>query len=373
MSILRIPTIKVSQNKKDIFIAKMKVEDLKKYTIVDRYDSNLDIDHPKQGYQRSAEARYKKFANYLIKSEYPYCPTAILLSARDYDLHYDQQTSTIQIDSDHKLQIVDGQHRERGYSFAIYEKNIEELIGFETPVIIMHNINKITEMRQFAIVNGTQKKVRLDLVNMILTQIAEREGVDKIKKQEFSRVVIARTVELLNNDDGSPWHNMIIMPNEKAYTKKEVLENPSLKNRKIVLATSFMTSLKPIYSYLGEFHPFLKGDPKEQARGFAEILSEFWKAIKFLVPEAFENPSGYVIQKTPGLFSLHTICRNILPRLHMARKGFLEFEFRNLLKFSSSLSNPEFWDAEEGEAAKYGSMKGFAELASIIDEELLEV
>ncbi len=369
MSTLRIPVIKVSQDNKGLFISKMRVEDLRKYTVVDRYDPKLEIDDPRQGYQRSAESRYKKFANYLLKSEYPFCPTAILLSARDYDLKYDPKTSTIELNSDMKLQIVDGQHRERGYSFAIYEKNAEELIGFETPIIIMYGIDKITEMKQFAIVNGTQKKVRLDLVNMILTQITEKEGTKNINKRELARVVISRTVEELNNNEKSPWLDKIIMPNERAFTKKEIAEDPSLKNKKIVLATSFMTSLKPIYAYLGE-HLFLKGDPKEQARAFSEIMIEFWNAIKSLVPEAFEKPSKYVIQKTPGLFSLHTICKTILPRLHMARRAWIEFEFKNLLQYSESLSSPEFWDADEGEAAKYGSMKGFAELASIIQEEL---
>jgi len=372
MATLKLPVLKVSQNNKSIYLSKIKVEELKKYTVVDRYHWELSIDDPKQGYQRSAESRYKKFANYLLKSEHPYCPTAILLSARDYDLKYDENSSSIELNSRHKLQIVDGQHRERGYSFAVYEKNAEELLGFETPIIIMHDIDKITEMKQFSIVNGTQKKVRLDLVNMILTQIAEKEGTEKLKKQEIARVVISRAVEEMNNNNKSPWYDKIIMPNEKAFTKSEITADPALINRKIVMATSFMTSLKPIYNYLGDYHSFLKGDPKEQAKAFSKIMIEYWKAVKSLVPKAFDNPSQYVIQKTPGLFSLHNICRLLLPRLHMARRGWLDTEFEHLLENSNSLCNPEFWDVDGGEAAKYGSMKGFAELSSIIEEELLE-
>jgi hypothetical protein len=38
----------------------------------------------------------------------------------------------------------------------------------------MMGIDKIGEMRQFNTVNGTAKSVRTDLVNMILTQLADR-------------------------------------------------------------------------------------------------------------------------------------------------------------------------------------------------------
>jgi DGQHR domain-containing protein len=373
MSTQKLTVIEVKQNNKSIYIGKIPVEELKKYTTVDRYQPKLPIDDSKQGYQRSAESRYKQFANYLLKEEHPFCPTALLLSARNSDLKFDPIESTIELDSRERLQIVDGQHREKGYSFAIYEKNAEELIGFETPVIIMHDIDRVTEMRQFAVVNGKQRKVRLDLVNMILSQIVDQQGADSVDKKELSRVIVSRAVEELNNNEKSPWHDKIIMPNEKAFTKKQISENPELRSRKVVLATSFMTSLKPIYTYLGESHTFLEGDAREQGVGLAAILIEYWGAIKELIPSAFEDPSEYVIQKTPGLFSLHSICKRLLPIMHTARRPWRRSEFVNLLERSNSLGSTEFWNVDDGEAAKYGSMKGFADLATIIHEELIEV
>jgi len=366
----KLTVIEVKQNNKTLYIGKIPVEELQKYTAVDRWDPSIPSTAPNQGYQRSAESRYKKFANYLLKEEHPYCPTAILLSARSTDLKFDPTSSTIQLSTENKLQIIDGQHRERGYSFAIFEKNAAELRGFETPIIIMHDIDKITEMKQFAVVNGTQKKVRLDLVNMILSQIMEKEGDESLNKQELARVVVSRAVEELNNNNGSPWYDKIIMPNEKAFTKRQISEDPEKKNRKIVLATSFMTSLKPIYAYLSDSPEFHNVRPKVQAKKLAEIMIEYWNAIKSVVPEAFKEPSMYVIQKTPGLFSLHSVCKTLLPRLYWARRSWVKPEFIRLIEPSSSLSDPEFWSVGGGDAAKYGSMKGFAELASIIEEEL---
>jgi len=370
MSTVRIQVLKVNQNSTTFFLGKINAEEIKEYATVDRYRSDLPLDHIKQGYQRAEEpVRYKKFANFLIKEVQPFCPTALLLSSQDIDLKYDDDKSCVELNSDNKLQIVDGQHRVAGYRHAIYEKKVEKLIGFEVPIIIVPNMSKITEMKQFAVINGTQKSVSTALVNMILTQIAERSGEDKISDKDLDKVIITRVVEELNKLDGSPWKNLIIMPNEKGYTKKEIRENPKLGNIKIIRATSFMTSLRPIYKYFDD-HEFLQGDAKEQSHLFSLYLIEFWKAVKSLVPDAFKNPSKYVIQKTPGLFSLHTICNRLLKRLHGANLKWEECNFNNILQKSESLTNPEFWCADGGEASKYGSMKGFSELANVIDEEL---
>ena len=371
MPTTRIPVIEVKQNSRIYYVSKLKASEIANYTTVDRYRPDLpSVDHPDQGYQRVAEpARYKKFANYLIKEEHPLCPTALLLSGRNIDLNYDKNSDTIELNTEMKLQIIDGQHRAEGYKFAIFDKKVERLIDFEVPIIIVPKIDKINEMRQFAVINGTQKGVRLDLVNMILTQVAKRAGEDQLDKKELPRVIISRVVESLNNEHGSPWHGLIIMPNEKAQTKKELRDNPTLANCKIVYATSFMTSLKPLYAFLDEFD-FLRGDAAEQSRAFASILIKYWNAIKSLLPDALETPSQFVIQKTPGIFALHTVCRTALRNLFKLNKGWTEAEFVRLLEHAEAMTDSSFWLADNGEAAKYGSMKGFAELARIIESQM---
>lgn len=371
MSTKQIPVLKIKQNSYDLFLTKLRADEIKDFTTVLPYKSELSFNDEDQGYQRSAEpSRYKNFANYLIKAVRPLCPTAILLSARSIDLKYDEKLEVIELDTKEKLHIVDGQHRAEGYRFVVFEKSQQQLSSFEVPVIIVANIDKVTEMRQFEVINRTQKGVSRALVNTILTQYSEKVGESKLEDSERPKVVATRVVEALNKRPNSPWHNLIIMPNEKAPTKKEILENQELANIKVVRATSFMTSIKPIYDYL-EQHEFLRGDLKEHANAVTNILIEFWSAVKSKLPLTFASPSEYVIQKTPGLFSLHTICKRLMIRMHRDNRAWVEVEFENLLSDDvEAFSDCDFWDRYEGEAAKYGSMKGFSELAGMIDMQL---
>ena len=371
MATITIPVLRVKQNSHVFYLSRMNAEDVKTYTKVDRFRSDLPNEHPLQGYQRAEEpGRYKKFANYLIKEEHPLCPTALLLSARDCDLRFDAERSTIVLDSEQKVQIVDGQHRAAGYRFAIFEKTVENLIGFEVPVIIVPAMSKIKEMTQFAVINGTQKGVRLDLVNMILAQVHEKAEEGEFHEKELPRVIIARAVEALSTEPDSPWHDLIIMPNQKAYTKREIAENPKLGNLRIIRATSFMTALKQVFPYLYQHDGFLPGNAKEQAKRLAGIIKEYWNAIEALVPEAFAEPSKYVIQKSAGVFALHIICKRIMPRMYVARRPWVKDEFQYMLEKSERLSDPGSWLADGGEFSKYGGMKGFTEIADIIDQQL---
>lgn len=54
--------------------------------------------------------------------------------------------------------------------------------------------------------------------------------------------------------------------------------------------------------------------------------------------------------------------------MHNARGPWDRENFRAILESCSELADPAYWDATKGEAAKYGSMKGFAELADNLEE-----
>ena len=99
-----------------------------------------------------------------------------------------------------------------------------------------------------------------------------------------------------------------------------------------------------------------------------KIVSAFWGAVRRLNPSAFEAPSDFVLQKTPGIFALHRMCARLLPMMHIARRDWDEANFFAMLEPCVDLGDAEYWNAETGEAAKYGSMKGFAELADLLEE-----
>lgn len=174
------------------------------------------------------------------------------------------------------------------------------------------DIDKIGEMRQFNIVNGTQKSVRTDLVNMILTQLAQRLGDDAVKDAEHWKVVVSRVVTMLNEQKGGPWQDQIVMPDSRSYSKEEIDARPELAHKRVVRATSFMTSLKPVEAYLAEHHTRPGDSLEDRAKTLFDVVTEFWKAVREMMPVCFEKADDFVLLKTPGIFTLHKVCREVM-------------------------------------------------------------
>lgn len=378
MQNLTLPALEVKQSGTRLLLTKMRAGDLPKYTEIEIYDSKKDFDDPNQGYQRQPEmARVKKFANWLKNEKEAGAvrmPTAILLSSRGTDIAL-SPNGTITIKSHNKLPLVDGQHRMRGFDYAISEKGLTDFADYEVPVVIMMEIDKIGEMRQFNTVNGTVKSVRTDLVNMILTQLADREGIQAVREAEHWKVVVSKAVSLLNTEKGSPWEDQIVMPNSRSYSNEEIAEHPELAHRRVVRATSFMTSLKPVEAYLADHHSNANESLDSRAERLAKVISEYWAAIREKMPECFERANEYVLQKSTGVFALHMLCKQLLRDMHTGRRPWTKQHFLEMLADSAELSDPSFWavgsdEGTRGEGAKYAGMKNFAELAELIRQGL---
>lgn len=378
MEKITLPAIELHQDGSRLLVTKMRVGDLPKFTKVDPYTTTRSFDDPEQGYQRPAEEpRIKKFANWLRKESEEAgrvrMPTAILLSARGTDIAL-SPNGTLQLKSINKLPLVDGQHRQRGFQYAIETKGMTQFADYEVPIVIMQDIDKIGEMQQFRIVNGEAKSVRTDLVNMILTQLASRDGEDSIRESDQWKVVVTHVVKRLNDDVNGPWYDQIVMPDQRAYSKAEQSENPKLRHRRLARATSFMTALKPIES---EVTKSLSGKKtvEDRAQESFNVVDAFWRAVRSLNQECFDNADDYVMLKTPGIFALHRLCLFVMHDIWKARRDWTEPEFRYVLEHCSELSDPEYWavgddETTGGHAAKYGSMKGFTELADLLYESL---
>jgi DGQHR domain-containing protein len=370
---LSLPALALQQNGYRIYVTGIRADDLSAFTRIDRFDPTLEPDNPKQGYQRKEDMpRVKKLGNWLRKQLEDdagvLMPTAILTSTRNSRVDFDEATRTITLHRAAPLYVVDGQHRRAGLRYAIEEKSLEALRDFDVPLIIVEDLTREIEMQQFAVVNGTQKGVRTDLVNMILTQLTAAKGDDVIEEKDQWKVVVSRTIAALNEDRGGPWEHRIIMPNERTFTKAEEEARPELKGQQLVRATSFMTSLRPIYDYLRQYFETQNLTLEERAQEMAQVITAFWRAVRTLNPDAFETPDEFVLQKTPGIFALHRMCARLLPTMHIAARKWDEENFHAVLEPCSELANPDYWNAENGEAAKYGSMKGFAELAELLEE-----
>lgn len=376
MKTLTLPAFEVRQNGAVMLLTKVRAGDLGNFTKIDPYDSSKTFDDADQGYQRPPEdSRIRKLGNWL-KNELESgtalrMPTALVLSGRGSDLSL-SSSGTITLKESNKLPIIDGQHRKRGFEYAIYDKNVEALADFEVPVVIMKDVDKITEMKQFRIVNGTAKSVRTDLVNMLLTQLAEVEGEETIKDTDLWRVVVSHVVKRLNDDESGPWYDKIVMPDKRAYTRDEIAEDETLRHRRIARATSFMTSLKGLENFIsGVLHDDL-GTVEQREEWLFEVVNSFWSALREINPDCFEMADDFVMQKTPGIFALHKVCGAVARDMYQGRRAFEKKEFVHMLGNSAELQDSNYWyvgtpgEPDRGEAAKYGSMKGFAELAEML-------
>ena len=132
-----------------------------------------------------------------------------------------------------------------------------------------------------------------------------------------------------------------------------------------------MTSYRPMYSWLGEFG-FMAGKVVEQQATFlSEILVEYWRALEAVVAGAFTEPDDHVIQKTPGLFSLHMVLRDrLLPRIYQGRRNWDQATFEEFLEVSPEITDANFWHKSANRASAYGSMKGFRDLADFLNDSL---
>ena len=357
--------IPFNQRGHKLFVGVGPVEDLLKIGEVDHYNSSLESTDPEQGYQRPPErSRITRIGAYLLNDTDQLFPTAVLLAARK-PLRYDDRTGRVFVPAGAKLQIVDGQHRLYGFRYLLDEKHREEFADFQVPFVIMETPERVLEMSQFSTINGTAKSVRTDLVNAILTALVAARGDDAIKSRDLWRVVVTRAVDMLDKKPASPWHNLILMPDESGSPR-------GTDNGKVVRATSFMTSLKGVYDWLQEFGFFERVNrSEEQAEYMYKILVEYWTALAEVVPEAFKDPNQYVIQKTPGLFSLHKLLvKALLPDMFRGHQEWAAENFVKFLKDSPEIADPNFWNRGAGRASAYGSMKGFDELFGLLKESI---
>lgn len=352
-------TVQTEQDGVRLFIGFAKAKDLVRLTTVDLYDPNLKPEDPEQGYQRPPErSRITRIGKYLMSGDSgSLFPTAVLLAARK-PLVYDRRQGTVSVTSDQPLQIVDGQHRLAGMKYAIEEKGAAFLGEHSIPIVIMESPDRISEMTQFLVVNGTAKQVRTDLVNMILTATYAETERGEIPRKDLWRIVVSNVVDRLAKDLESPWYGLVVLPGES-----------NTGGAKPIRATSLITSLRPVYVWLKEASGILDQccrSTEEEIAFMYDLVANYWRALADVAPAAFEDPTMYVIQKTPGVFSLHTLLRHLMGDMYRGRRLFDRETFVEFLSASPEIPDAGFWHRDSNRASVYGSMKGFQDLYEIL-------
>lgn len=263
----------------------------------------------RQGYQRKpTQNRLKQISKYLISAEKrgavpSIFPSTVLLSYREGRLKFvpfaeGQRIGYLEIDENDTFYIVDGQHRFKGLEYAIHDDQVEEFEEFQLPVTILECKNKADEIKQFALINNTQKKIKTDLGDRLLEMLKTDFGrhYDSIAglQQKDWKTWAVKIAERLNSDPKSPWFGRIIRPNAPRTELAVAGESEFTKSLKNILLSTYA-----------------KGPSETAENRIYEIINEYWGAWKEIIPEAFESPSEYVIQKTTGFHSLNKILTDV--------------------------------------------------------------
>jgi|TARA_B100001971_G_C18229152_1_gene562739 DGQHR domain-containing protein len=198
------------------------------------------------------------------------------------------------IGDDAVFHIVDGQHRIAG--LKMFKKK-----SYEVPVTILENLNENQEAAQFLVINSSQKAVDPQLQLRVIYK-SDTYGINKLLN-EVKKVIPWQAWKLkalkiaiaLEKEGSSPWYDLIKIPNEEIGSGEW----------KPLREGSFLDSLRAVCSG-GNPIEYLDDDKKIMA------LIEYWKSIKKIYPEAFNNKTGidYLLTKGIGAGVFNTFFPN---------------------------------------------------------------
>jgi DGQHR domain-containing protein len=366
-----VPAVCAVQNGQELFLFFLPAKTLNALPIqVERFDPDKRYDDPEQGYQRAAEKnRARRFARYL-EAAAAVSPTAIMLNDRNRQSKYDPKTGMLIFDSDKgPVFNYDGQHRELGYRLRM--DGDEAFAEFPVPVVMTRGMEKLTEMMQFRTINSTAKGVPTALVNAILAKLQATEGDEAIDASAHRNVVCYKVTELVNNDPDSPWHQLIALPNQGQWTKRDTAEDPTREHTRVIKANSFVDALRPVYDYVSMLK--IAASIDERAGEIAAIINEFWSALKEKMPQAFDQANDYALFKSGGVGPMHLVLRDLMVKMHTGHRRYTRDGFLAMTEGSDLLDNAEFWRSDNEDGARiYSGKANWPDLAKRIIRDVEE-
>ena len=384
MSILALPALRAVQNGHVMYLVSIPAAKLKELNLkVERYDPALveryrggEITKEQfvalQGYQRTIDNnRANKFAAYL-QQESAISPTVLLMNDRGGGCTFDEKTNMLTIDTNVAIFIYDGQHREQGIEKALTNK--ADLADFPIFVVITAKLPKLKEMTQFKVINGTAKGVKTNLVIEIMTAIQTEESEVSVK--DAKQIACNHATHEINRRDDSPWKGMVALANTVRPKKSEIDDNPDLENKRIIGSQSFLRSLQPVHDYLeankwpSVRNGTLKTPASLQDRGakIAEIIVEFWQAVKRQMSDPFETPNDYLLHSSLGVNVMHGVLASLLGDMHRGRRPWLTDDFVTMTEHSEWFNDASQWQKDGGEAANYSGYEGMDKLTAVVIE-----
>lgn len=347
----KVDAIRYKQKEVTMFLAALPVEDLDICSI-DAWD-------PKKtgvwkGYQRQLkQKKIKNISEYLQRPD-GIMPVAGLLNVREKGvLKFDKKDGSkpaaglLTIPDYTRLWVVDMQHRLEGIRLA-HSKGF--LQNFAIPVLITDGLTNIKEAAQFYIINTRSHRMGVDLTRRLLIEHDEIKDIVDVKEWELKAVQI--TIKLNKNiKKNNPWYGRIREPESERLLSHIATEK------------SFVPSLRWFLTARG-----VKG---KSVSNLAKFMAAFWEGLRLNMPDAFESPREFLIQKTPGFMAFHRLAPLVYRKLK--GKAVVSQHKKVFEVFSRDIKfNSKFWNRHNLNGAKrYGTGQGaYATLAMDISKKL---
>ena len=342
---LTVAAIRFVQKRVPMYLTALPVDTLDTCSI-DRWDPQRTGKW--KGYQRGlVQPKIRDLARYLQRPD-GILPVAGLLNVRERGrLRFSGKkdnspvSGKLVIPDYTQLWVVDMQHRLEGIKSAHDEGALR---NFPVPVLITEGLNPVKEAGQFYIINTRSRRMGVDLCRRLLIEHDEIKDVTDVKEWELKAVQL--TI-LLNKgiSKENPWYRRIREP------EVERLQ------RHIATEKSFVPSLKWLLAA-----PDVR---RRSTRTLARFLANMWEGLRLNVPEPFDVPKAYLLQKTPGFMAFHRLAPIIYRRTKRQKHTVATFK-KLFIPYSQNVRwRHKFWYRKNLKGAKrYGTGQGaYAQLA----------
>lgn len=352
--------VEAKQNGVQMYLCNITSEELIDNTYVDMFSkSNPD------GYQRHLiRAHYIAIANYLMISDNPLLPTAVLLAV-DKEPEYDRENARLILPK--SMRVVDGQHRIEAIKHikSSYSYHYKKMQDMSFPVLIMvlnktKPLERRLEIQSFIDINKKGKKVSTDLALSLLQRINQSRLVESksMVVDEAKLYVSLEVAKKLNEDKKSIWYESI------------KIGDGEVSNKPISINAFSKSILEMVEFYLKKHESVDKKEVDELVEILAGILNEYWKQIAKQWEYAFAwdqtrdcytFDKDYNIMKGIGVYPLHIILREM-----QNEKTDLSGSLEQAVKIiKNSQLGVKHWK-RGGRLSYYNSASGFEQIAKFI-------
>lgn len=356
---LKIQVLKLadSTSGKPVVMGTVRMEDFAGIYDVDQYDpqSQGDIGDEGEGYQRSEEPkRVALYVNNLVTNQTD-SNTSIICNIRNFkDTELIDENGNYYLIFDKKdivLHVSEGQHRSAGYKSIMDDLELKDAFkDIPIPVIFYLGEDIDHEKLTFFNTNFYQKSVPIN--NKQELQI----GILNVKESEVKSVELMKLIR----NDSKVWEGKLIKPNSKIGILPSSGFTTSIKQHLATQAWFEMLEVTTIYTF----------------------LNAFWEAVKTTLPECFEEPEKFALQKAVGVNVMHSILPIIYQKIRDNGEkpddpatwekylGYLKKHKSDNRETPPTPANGyKFWlTGKSGGAGRYSSAAGKAELIGIFKD-----